>query len=181
MADSKLIEKHKYMVGIYDHEEKIIKAVKEVQKQGVKVHEVYSPHPIHHIDTYIGHPRTRIPIAAFLFGATGMLLAIWMISYMLAVDWPMIIGGKNFLPIPTMVPVTFEATVLISALGMVTTFFIANNMGPGKKEAMFDRRTTDNRYALIVDLDKNVAKSSEEIKVVLESLGAEANPKIIER
>ncbi|NJK83956.1 MAG: DUF3341 domain-containing protein [Saprospiraceae bacterium] len=181
MANQKLVEKHSYIVGIYDHEETVTKAVKKINEKGLKVQEVYSPHPIHHIDVYIGHPRTRIPIAAFCFGATGTLLAIMMISLMMGVDWPMIIGGKNFVAIPTMVPVTFEATVLIAALGMVTTFFISNNMGPGKKEFMFDRRTTDDKYALVIDLDRNSAKSKEEVAEILVSLGAESNPKIIER
>lgn len=180
MAKSK--EPKKYLVGIYDHEDKVVEAVKKVQNEGIKVEEVYSPHPIHHIDTYIGHPRTRIPIAAFLFGATGTVLAITMITFMMRIDWPMIIGGKNFLYPPTMVPVTFEATVLISALGMVATFLITNNMGPGKVEFMFDRRTTDDKYALVIDLAKNT-KSVEEIREILIKYGAETTPppRIVEK
>lgn len=180
MAASK--EPKKYLVGIYDHEDKVVEAVKKVQKDGVKVEEVYSPHPIHHIDTYIGHPRTRIPIAAFMFGATGTILAITMIVFMMKIDWPMIIGGKNPLYPPTMVPVTFEATVLICALGMVATFLITNNMGPGKVEFMFDRRTTDDKYALVIDLEKNT-KSPEEISEILIKYGAETTPppRIVEK
>jgi hypothetical protein len=177
---TKTSDKKKYLVGIYDHEETVVNAVKKVQNDGVKVEEVYSPHPIHHIDVYIGHPRTRIPIAAFLFGATGTVLAITMITFMMKIDWPMIIGGKNAFYPPTMVPVTFEATVLISALGMVATFLISNAMGPGKKEFMFDRRTTDDKYALIVDLDKNT-KTVEEIQQILTKHGASEASKIVER
>lgn len=179
---TKTAEKKKYLVGIYDHEETVVNAVKKVQNDGVKIEEVYSPHPIHHIDVYIGHPRTRIPIAAFMFGATGTILAITMITFMMKIDWPMIIGGKNPLYPPTMVPVTFEATVLICALGMVATFLVSNGMGPGKKEFMFDRRTTDDKYALVVDLDKNT-KSVEEISQILIKHGAETTPapRIVEK
>jgi hypothetical protein len=45
-------------------------------------------------------------------------MQIWMLGY----DWPMIIGGKNFASLPPFIPVTFELTVLLSALGMVGTF-----------------------------------------------------------
>jgi hypothetical protein len=183
MADTRLGHtKERFIVGIYDHEDKVVNAVKKLKNDGVKVYEVYSPHPIHHIDTYIGHPRTRIPIAAFLFGALGTLSAITLITYTMGIDWPMIIGGKNFVAIPTMVPVTFELTVLISALGMVATFLVSNNMGPGKKEFMFDRRTTDDKYALVVDLDANTL-GEEQIRDLMVKYGAETDPlpRIVER
>ena len=182
MSNNKLIkESSRYVIGVYDHENAIMNAVQKVQEEGLKVHEVFSPHPIHHLDVYIGHPRTRIPIAAFCFATLGFSLAILMITFMLGIDWPMIIGGKNYVSIPTMVPVTFEATVLIAALGMVTTFFISNNMGPGKEEFSFDRRSTDDKYVLVVDMDKNEGKSQEEISQILLKYGAEASPKMVEK
>lgn len=182
MAEKLGNTKERFLVGIYDHEEKVVSAVKKLKNDGVKVYEVYSPHPIHHIDVYIGHPRTRIPIAAFMFGALGTLSAIALIVYTMGIDWPMIIGGKNFVAIPTMVPVTFELTVLISALGMVATFLVSNNMGPGKQEFMFDRRTTDDKYALVVNLEENHL-SEQEIRNLMLSYGAEADPmpRLVER
>ncbi|MDX1903353.1 MAG: DUF3341 domain-containing protein [Thermonemataceae bacterium] len=177
---AKTIDKKKYLVGIYDHEETVVEAVKKVQHDGVKIEEVYSPHPIHHIDVYLGHPRTRIPIAAFMFGATGTTLAITMITFMMKIDWPMIIGGKNNFYPPTMVPVTFEATVLIAALGMVATFLISNFMGPGKKEFMFDRRSTDDKYVMVIDLEKNT-KPQSEIEQILAKHGASEASKIVEK
>ena len=65
----------------------------------------------------------RLP---FLFGMTGTCLALTMMIYMMTIDWPMIIGGKDFLPFPTFIPVTFEMTVLLSAFGMVGTFTIVS-------------------------------------------------------
>jgi hypothetical protein len=170
----------KFLVGIYDDEDVLIKAVKKVRSSGVRIHEVYTPFPIHGLDTALGYKRSRLPIAAFLFGLTGTSCAILMISYMMGYDWPMIIGGKPYLPIPDYVPVTFELTVLFSALGMVATFLITNNLWPGKKPLMYDSRSTDNKFVMAVDLSKNKL-ASDEIIGILKNFGAiEVNTKQVE-
>ena len=43
-------------------------------QSGVKIHEVYSPFPVHGLDEVLGYKRTRLPIAAFMFGMTGTSL-----------------------------------------------------------------------------------------------------------
>ncbi|RYE54480.1 MAG: DUF3341 domain-containing protein, partial [Sphingobacteriales bacterium] len=61
----------KYLVGVYDDDDTVLHAVPRLRKAGVKIKEVYSPFPIHGLDEALGHPRTRIGIAAFMFGVTG--------------------------------------------------------------------------------------------------------------
>lgn len=173
-------DKH-FVVGIFDDEDVVINAVKKVKGQGVKIQEVYSPFPIHGLDEALGYKRTRLPIAAFLFGLTGTSLAITMEFWMLGFDWPMIIGGKNFASLPPFVPVIFEATVLLSALGMVATFFIVSNMKPYKWPRHYDIRSTDDKHVMAIDLDANKGKSKDELMRLLKENGAvEANEKIFE-
>ena len=45
----------------------------------------------------------------------------------------MIIGGKDFFPLPAFIPVTFELTVLLAAFGMVGVFFGISDLKPWKK------------------------------------------------
>ncbi len=73
----------------------VLDGVQKVRQSGVKIHEVYSPFPVHGLDEVLGYKRTRLPIAAFLFGMTGTALALIMQIWMLGYDWPMIIGGKE--------------------------------------------------------------------------------------
>lgn len=170
----------KYLVGIYDDEDVLLTAVKKVRNSGVKIHEVYTPFPIHGLDTALGHKRSRLPVAAFLFGLTGTTCAITMQTWMLGYDWPMIIGGKPFIPLPDFVPVSFELTVLFAALGMVATFLITNNLWPGKRPLMFDSRSTDNKFVMAVDLSKNKL-AADEITGILKNFGAtEVNTKQVE-
>ena len=111
-------DKH-FVVGIFDDEDILLSGIKKVRKSGVKIQEVYSPFPVHGIDDALGYKKSRLPIAAFLFGMTGTMLALTMQIGMLGFDWPMIIGGKNFASLPPFIQVTFELTVLLAALGMV--------------------------------------------------------------
>ena len=104
-----------FIVGIFEDEEVLLKAVEDSRDKGVKIHEVYSPYPVHGLDEALGYKRSRLPIAAFLFGMTGTSLALLMQFWMLGYDWPMIIGGKNHASLPPFVPVTFELTVLLAA------------------------------------------------------------------
>ena len=161
-----------FVLGVYDDEDVLLQAVTKVRDKGVKIHEVYSPFPVHGLDTALGYKRTRLPIAAFLFGLTGTSLALLMQIWMLGYDWPMLIGGKNFASLPPFIPVTFELTVLLSALGMVATFLIVSDMKPYRWPQQFDVRSTDDKHIMAIDLAKNRLKK-EDIGALLKDSGAQ--------
>ncbi|TDI72084.1 MAG: DUF3341 domain-containing protein [Bacteroidetes bacterium] len=165
-----------FLLGIYEDEDVLLSAVKKIRSGGVKIHEVFSPYPIHGLDTALGYKRTRLPIAAFMFGFLGTMLALLMQGYMLAIDWPMIIGGKNYVSV-TYVPVTFELTILLSALGMVGTFLVVSNMKPWGKPRIFDIRSTDDKHVMAIDLDENKASAEEITSILNESGASEVNSK----
>ncbi len=167
-----------FVVGIFDNEDILLEGVEKIRGNGVKIHEVYSPFPVHGLDEVLGYKRSRLPIAAFLFGMTGTSLALLMQIWMLGYDWPMIIGGKNYASLPPFIPVTFELTVLLGALGMVATFMIVSDMKPYKWPRQFDLRSTDDKHVMAIDLALNAGKSKEDIKRILKEAGAsEANDK----
>ncbi len=167
----------KFVVGIFDDEEVLLHGVDGIREKGVKIHEVYTPFPVHGLDEALGYKRSRLPIAAFLFGMTGTTLALTMQIWMLGFDWPMIIGGKNFISLPPFIPVTFELTVLLSALGMVATFMIVSDLKPYKWPRSYDIRSTDDKHVMAIDLAANKL-SKEEISRILKDNGAsEVNEK----
>lgn len=161
-----------FIVGVYSDPDQVVQAVKTIRGKEIRVHEVYSPFAIHGIDEALGYKRSRLPIAAFLFGMAGTLLALTMQYWMMGIDWPMIIGGKNFASLPPFIPVTFELTVLISALGMVGTFMVASDLKPYKKTRLMDIRITDDKHVVAVDIAAN-KKSVADIKKVMQETGAE--------
>lgn len=93
------MSKH-YIIGVFGDEEPLLEAVKEVRASGTRIHEVYTPFPVHGLDELLGYKRSRLPKAAFMFGCLGFTLAITMQTWMLGIDWPMNIGGKPALAWP---------------------------------------------------------------------------------
>lgn len=169
-----------FVLGIYDDEDVLLEAVTKVRESGVKIHEVFSPFPVHGLEDVLGYKRTRLPIAAFMFGFLGLALAVLMQTWMLGVDWPMIIGGKDHISLPPFMPVAFELTVLISALGMVGTFMVVSDLKPYKTPRIYDIRSTDDKHVMAVDLGKNSMSRDEINKVLNESGAQEVNDKIFD-
>ncbi|MFA0960554.1 DUF3341 domain-containing protein [Roseivirga sp. BDSF3-8] len=166
-----------YILGIFDDEDILLKGVKSVREAGVKIEEVFTPYPVHGLEHALGYKRSKLPVVAFLFGLLGTTLALTMQFFMMKIDWPMIIGGKDFAPLPTFIPVTFELTVLLASFGMVGTFFVISNLKPWAQPKVFDVRSTDDKMVMAVDLSTNKTDLSK-IKEVLKGAGAiEVNEK----
>jgi hypothetical protein len=170
-----------FILGVYDDEDVLLHAIKDVRSNGIKIHEVYSPYPVHGIDDVLGYKRSKLPIAAFLFGMLGTSLALTMQFYMMRFDWPMIIGGKDFAAVPDFIPVTFEMTVLLAAFGMVGVFMISSNLKPWAQPRIFDLRITDDKHVMAIDIANNTSMELEKIQEILRASGAsEVNKKSFE-
>jgi hypothetical protein len=170
-----------FILGVYDDEDVLLHAVQEVRSTGVKIHEVYSPYPVHGLEHVLGYKRSKLPIAAFLFGLLGTTLALTMQFYMMRFDWPMIIGGKDHAAFPDFIPVTFELTVLLASFGMVAVFMIVSNLKPWAQPRIFDVRSTDDKHIMAIDIANNTGLELQKIKDILFSSGAtEVNNKSFE-
>ena len=170
----------KFVVGIYDDEDVLLDAISSVREEGVNIYEVYSPFPVHGIESRLGYKRSRLSVAAFCFGFLGLCLALTMMIGMTTIDWPMIIGGKDFLPLPVFIPVTFEMTVLLSAFGMVGTFFVVSDLKPWGIPKTFDLRSTDNKHVMAIELDKNSLSETELRKLLMTNGASETNIKLMD-
>ena len=142
--------------ALYDDDDVLLKGIKDVRDKGFDVTEVYSPFPIHGLDPVMGLERTRISMAAFLYGCLGLATAISLTYGMMVVDWSMNIGGKPSFSwgenMPAFVPIMFELTVFFAAHLMVWTYFVRNGLYPGRKAQNPDPRTTDDKFLMEVDL-----------------------------
>ncbi|MCZ2443194.1 MAG: DUF3341 domain-containing protein [Flavobacteriales bacterium] len=112
----------KFVVGAFDDEAVLFPAVKNVRKAGYKIHDVYTPFPVHGLDYAMGLRQTSLHTVGFIYAALGTITALGFMSWVFVKDWPMDIGGKPFFALPAWIPITFELTVLFSAVGMVLTF-----------------------------------------------------------
>jgi len=155
MRKEKIMQTNKYILGVYDNPDKIYSTTKKLINKGYKVDDVYSPFAIHGMDRLLGIKRSNLTVAAFLFAMTGLTLAVTFQVYVSKIDWPMIIGGKPNLHIPTYIPITFELSILFTAFGMVTCFFIVNRMFWGKNADIIDPRVTDDLFVVSIQVQEN--------------------------
>ena len=143
--------KKKFIVGCFDDEEVLFPAVKKVRLAGYKIHDVYTPFPVHGLDHAMGLRETSLHTAGFIYGITGTSIALGGMGWIFTRDWPLNIGGKPHFPLPAFIPITFETTVLLSAVGMVLTFCYLCQMAPFVKKHHFHLRATDDLFVMVIE------------------------------
>ena len=165
----------KVLYATYDDDHKLMEGAKQLVDKGVYVKDVFSPFPLHGLDPIIGVKRTRLAICAFIYGLTGISLALTGFWYFMISDWPMIIGGKpNFAlyqNIPAFIPVTFEFAVLCAAHGMAITYLLRNWTLPGVKARNPYKYTTDDKFVMEIPTDHQ-SISEGDMKKILEDSGS---------
>lgn len=161
----------KFVVGNFYDEQVLFPAVKAVRKQGYKIHDVYTPFPIHGLDTAMGLRDTSLHTAGFIYGITGTTVAFSFITWAFTTDWPLNIGGKPFFALPAWIPIMFELTVLFAAVGMVLTFCYLCQLAPFVKKDHFNLRSTDDTFTMAIEL--NERSNEAEIVSFLQKAGAQ--------
>lgn len=160
----------KFAVGCYDDEAVLFPAVEKVRNSGYKLHDVYTPFPVHGLDKALGHKDTDLHVAGFIYGITGTATALGFMGWIFTGDWPTNFGGKPHFALPAFIPITFETTVLFAAVGMVLTFCYLNQIMPGVKKHVFHPRQTDDLFVVVLELNEHV--SEQEAIDFLKSTGA---------
>ncbi len=148
--------------GLYDDEEDLLRAVKSAKENHLEIYDVYTPFPVHGLDPILGLEESRLHQAGFIYGALGTLTAFLGMTWIFVSDWPNIFGGKPYWSVPAFIPITFEMTVLFSAIGMTVTFYIINGLGPGVVNKHLDDRITDDKFCIAFDASQVDSKKAED-------------------
>jgi hypothetical protein len=167
----------------------VLHAAEQVREAGYRWWDCYTPFPVHGLDKAMGVRTTILPIIVFFCGMTGTLLALALQTFTNSsgIDWsviflhgyPFSISGKPLLSIPAFIPVTFELTVLLSALGTVGFLLLLNGLPrlyhPVFKSARF-ARATDDRFFIVIEArdPKFVRTRTEEFMKSLHPISVEA-------
>jgi hypothetical protein len=145
----------KVIHAIYNDDDILMHAVKDVRAERYHIEEIYTPFPVHGLDKVMGLEPTRIAITSFMYGLVGLSVAIVMMNFIMIEDWPQDIGGKPSFSyienMPAFVPIMFELTVFFAAHLMVLTFYMRSKLWPFKKAENPDVRTTDDHFLMAVD------------------------------
>src|SRR4028118_761175 len=161
----------KFVVACFDDERTLFPAIKNVRKTGYKIHDVFTPMPIHGLDAAMGLRDTSLHTAGFIYGITGTLTAFSFITWAFTTDWPLNIGGKPFFGLPAWIPIMFELTVLFAAVGMVLTFCYLCQLAPFVKKDHFNPRSTDDTFVMAIECSSKT--NDQEVISFLQSIGGQ--------
>ena len=161
-----LIAEFKTVTGVYE-------AAKKIRDAGFKNWDVLTPFPVHGLDGAMGLKRSKVPFFTFFGGITGTTIAVLMVWFMNAYDYPLIVGGKPFFSPIFPFPVFYELTILLAAFGTFFGMFITNRL-PRFNHPVFNHkgfsRATDDHFWIVIEC-KDPQFDQEKTSAMLKELG----------
>jgi mono/diheme cytochrome c family protein len=141
------------LLAEYKTPQELLVAARQVRDAGYSRWVTFSPFPVHGIDPAMGIKRTVLPWIVLCAGLTGGTLALFFQWWTSSVDYKWIVSGKPFWSVPANIPITFEVTVLFSALTCFFSMMILNKLPmpshPLDRYRRFARATNDRFFVLI--------------------------------
>ncbi len=161
------------LLAEFDDPHALVAGCTRVRDAGYRQWDAHTPFPIHGMDSAMGIRGTRLPWIILGGGLTGLLAALLMIWWMNAADYPLVISGKPLFAWEAAIPVTFELTVLFSALATFFGMWGMNGLPrlhhPLFSNERFARATADRFFIVIEKTDPRFDR--EQTRALLESLG----------
>lgn len=108
------------LLAEFDDPNTVLHAAEKVRDAGYQKWDVHTPYPVHGMDAAMGLGDSRLGWIVLIMALTGLAAAVGLMVWTNGIEYPLVIGGKPPVSIPSMVPICFELTILFSALG---TFF----------------------------------------------------------
>ncbi len=132
----------------------IVHAAEKVRDAGYRRWDVHTPFPIHGMDRAMGMGDSKLGWIVLACGLTGVSAAFLLMWYTNGIDYPLIIGGKPGYSLPSMVPVMFELTILLSAFGAVLGMLGLNQLPRHHHHVFYSERferCTDDRFFVSIE------------------------------
>jgi hypothetical protein len=141
------------VMGEFDSPEEILAAARKTREAGYKHITAYTPFPIEGLAEAIGFTRTYVPLLTLIGGLGGGLTGFAMQYWMMAISYPLNIGGRPLNSWPAFIPVTFELTILGAAsfavFGMLALNKLPQPYHPVFNVDRFSRASTDKFFLCI--------------------------------
>jgi hypothetical protein len=154
--------------------ETLVAAGRQVREAGYKRIDAFSPFPVEDLSEALGFRDQWVPWLMLLAGIGGCVGGFGFLWWCTAVSYPLNIGGRPLLAWPSWIPITFECTVLASALTGVLGMILLNGL-PMPYHPVFDapgfERASSNSFFLCVEA-RDPRFDREKTQALLASLGA---------
>ena len=162
------------VVAEFASAEALLEAAEKTSQEGYRHTDAYTPFPVHGLSDAIRFHDVRMPWLILCGGLCGGFFGFTLQWYTATIDYPLSVGGKPFNSLPSFFPVTFESTILFSALTAFICTFALNGLPkpyhPIFNTPNFTRATVDRFFLAVERTDPKY--DSESTKKFLEGLGA---------
>ena len=115
------------VLGVFADVSKAAAAVRALRLAAYRDVRAAMPAPFPELVEALGRSKSPLGIATFIGAVTGVVagfgLCIWT-----SLDWPLTVGGKPIVALPSYVVIGFEVSVLVSALVTVTALVILTTL-----------------------------------------------------
>jgi hypothetical protein len=146
------------LVTGFTDESQVRRAVAVIHGHDWAVVDIYAPYALHAIEDLLSRRRSRLPVACFLGGSAGLVLALWLQFWTSTRSWPLNVGGRPWNSLPAFVPVAFECMVLLGGLSVVGALLLRSRLYPGRRAFLPAEGITDDRFAIIVSTPASAAE-----------------------
>lgn len=139
------------LIGTFATGRDLVNAARAATARRFPVVDAYTPYPVHGLDEAIGLKPSRLGVFCFACGVVGVVSAMVLQYWTMAIDWPINVGGRPFNSWPAFVPVAFELLVLFAGFGVVFAFLGVSRLFPGKGAAIAGPRVSNDQFVLVIE------------------------------
>ena len=162
------------MMAEFDSPSAVVAAARQTHKAGYRRINAYSPFPIEELSEAIGFHRDYVALCTLICGVLGAVGGFMLQSWTSAIAYPINVGGRPLVSIPSFIPITFECTVLAAAFGAFIGNLLMNRL-PQPYHPTFNvpgfLRASQDRFFLCVKSDDPMYNETR-TRDFLEGLGA---------
>lgn len=161
------------VLAAFEHPGALLAAAEKVRDAGYTKFDCHSPFPIHGMDQAMGLKRSPLGYIVGVTAVVALGLAVLMMWWMTAVDYPLVISGKPYFAYQAYTPVAFALTILCSAFAAFFGMFGLNRL-PQPHHPLFYAeqfaRVSNDGFMVSVECDDPKFDPAE-TKRFLESIG----------
>jgi hypothetical protein len=115
------------LLAEFDRPEGLLAATRQARNAGYRRLDAFTPFPVEGLSQALRLPRPRISRVGLIGGFSGAAVALLMQVYV-NYDYPLDVGGRPAYAISAFAVVTFELTILFSALSMIGAMLWQNGL-----------------------------------------------------